>query len=133
MDGAYVHFRSAVFAVHQPRQGVNVAVPIRSFYRSVFQYTLYVFKGFSVDDRLMHIFKYLPLAPIHIDRVLVPVMGCSFKINHITAVFLSRQNTGQGAFVPVISFFLFQRFAFCRSSVMIFQKKDGVGICSFLR
>ena len=63
---ADVHFRTAIFTIQQARKRVNVAVPVGSFYRRIFKYPLYVFKGGAVNDRLMYIFDYLSFAFVNI-------------------------------------------------------------------
>ena len=77
-------------------------------------YPLYVFKGDAVDNRLMHIFDYLPLAFINITGMLIPVMLGGLEIDYIAAILLPCENMGQGSLVPVIPVILIQLSAFRR-------------------
>ena len=65
-----VHFCTAIFTIQQARKRVNVAVPVGSFHWRIFKYPLYVFKGGAVNDRLMHVFDYLPFAFVNIAGML---------------------------------------------------------------
>ena len=109
---AYVHFCPAILTEKQAGQGMNFTVPIGASDRRVFQYALHVFKGIAVNDRLMHIFKYLPLAFVNIVVALVPVMLRGLEVHHVAAILLSCENAGQGRLVPVVAVFLVQGAAF---------------------
>src|SRR3712207_5493728 len=122
---ANVHFRPAVLTEKQARQGVDFSVPVWSFDGRIFQYALHGFKGIAVDNRLMHVFKYLPLLFIYIVVALIPVMLRRFEVRHVAAILLSCENAGQGRLVPMIAVFLVQISAFCCSSVVLLEVKGG--------
>lgn len=91
---------------------MDFSVPIGASDRRVFQYALHVFKDVAVNDRLMHVFKYLPLVFIHIVVALISVMLRRLEVHHIAAILLSCENAGQGRLVPVVAVFLVQISAF---------------------
>ena len=61
-----VHFCAAVFAEKQAGQRVDFPVPVGASDGCVFQNPLYGFKIAAADNRLMHIFCDVPLAPVYI-------------------------------------------------------------------
>ena len=78
---ANVHFRTAILTEKQARQRVDFPVPVGAFDGRIFQNPLYGFKVGAVNNRLMHIFGYLPLAPVYIVVPLVPEMLCSLEVD----------------------------------------------------
>ena len=76
----YVHFCAAVLTEKQARQRVDFPVPVGAFDGNVLQNPLYVLKVGSVNNRLMHVFRNLPLASVYIVVSLVavssPVIKC---------------------------------------------------------
>lgn len=73
---ANVHFRTAILTEKQARQRVDFPVPVGAFDGRIFQNPLYGFKVGAVNNRLMHIFGYLPLAPVYI---VVPLVAETFS------------------------------------------------------
>ncbi len=91
---ANVHFCAAVFTEKQARQRVDFPVPVGASDGRVFQNPLYGFKVGAVNNRLMHIFGYLPLAFIYIVVALVPKMLCGLEIDNIAAILLPCEYLG---------------------------------------
>ena len=82
---ADVHFCAAILTEKQARQRVDFPVPVGASDGRVFQNPLCGFKVGAVNNRLMHIFGYLPLAPVYIVVPLVPeilseVVGKKFQL-----------------------------------------------------
>ena len=117
----YVHFCAAVLTEKQARQRVDFPVPVGAFDGNVFQNPLYVLKIGAVNNRLMHVFRNLPLASVYIVVSFVPEMLCCLEVDYITAILLSRKDFCQGRLVPFIAVFLVQRLAFCRSPPPVFH------------
>ena len=99
---ANVHFCAAVFTEKQAGQRVDFPVPVGAFDGCVFQNALYGFKIAAADNRLMHIFCDVPLAPVYIVVMLIPEMLCGLEVDHIAAILLPCENIGQGGFVPLL-------------------------------
>ena len=78
-----------------------------------------------VNNRLMHIFGYLPLAPVYIVVPLVPEMLCSLEVDYIAAILLPREDMGQGGFVPLVTVILIERLVFTRSTSPVFHVESG--------
>ena len=79
---ADVHFCAAILTEKQARQRVDFPVPVGASDGRVFQNPLCGFKVGAVNNRLMHIFGYLPLAPVYIVVPLVPEMLCSLEVDY---------------------------------------------------
>ena len=63
---ADVHFAPPLFTEKQSRQRVDFPVPVGASDGRVFQNPLCGFKIAAADNRLMHIFCDVPLAPVYI-------------------------------------------------------------------
>ena len=85
---ANVHFCAAVFTEKQAGQRVDLPVPVGASDGCVFQNPLCGFKVSAVNNRLMHICGYLPLAPVYRVVPLVPEMLCSLEVDYISAILL---------------------------------------------
>ena len=72
---------------------MDFPVPVGASDGRVFQNPLCGFKVSAVNNRLMHIFGYLPLAPVYIVVPLVPEMLCSLEVDYIAAILLPREDT----------------------------------------
>ena len=118
---ADVHFCAAIFTEKQARQRVDFPVPVGASDGRVFQNPLCGFKVGAVNNRLMHIFGYLPLAPVYIVVPLVPEMLCSLEVDYIAAILLPREDMGQGDFVPLVAVILIERLVFTRSPSPVFH------------
>ena len=55
-------------------------VPVGAFDGCVFQNPLYGFKIAAADNRLMHIFCDVPLAPVYIVVMFIPEMLCKVSL-----------------------------------------------------
>ena len=60
----------------------------RQFDGRVFQNPLYGFKIAAADNRLMHIFCDVPLAPVYIVVMFIPEMLCGLEVDHNAAILL---------------------------------------------
>ena len=96
----YVHFCAAVLTEKQSRQRVDFPIPIGAFDGNAFQNPLYVFKVGAVNNRLMHVFRNLPLASVYIVVSFVAEKLCGLEVDYIAAIFLPREGMGQRGFVP---------------------------------
>src|SRR5699024_843981 len=85
---ATVDFRPGILTAEQARQRVDFPVPVGAFDGRIFQNPLYGFKVGAVNNRLMHIFGYLPLAPVYIVVPLVAEVLCGLEVDNITAILL---------------------------------------------
>ena len=117
----YVHFCAAVLTEKQARQRVDFPVPVWSPDGGIFQNPLYAFKIGAVDNRLMHVFRNLPLASVYIVVPFVAEMLCGLEVYNVAAILLPCEDTGQGCLIPFVAVFLVQRPAFCRSPPMVFH------------
>ena len=90
-------FCAAILTEKQARQRVDFPVPVGASDGRVFQNPLCGFKVGAVNNRLMHIFGYLPLAPVYIVVPLVPEMLCSLEVDYIAAILLPCKDMGQVA------------------------------------
>ena len=88
-----VHFCAAVLTEKQAGQRVDFPVPVGASDGRVFQNPLCGFKVGAVNNRLMHIFGYLPLAPVYIVVPLIPEMLCSLEVDYIAAILLPCEDT----------------------------------------
>ena len=122
---ANVHFRTAILTEKQARQRVDFPVPVGAFDGRIFQNPLYGFKVGAVNNRLMHIFGYLPLAPVYIVVPLVPEMLCSLEVDYIAAILLPCEDIGQGGFVPLAAVILVERLIFTGSPPAVFHVESG--------
>ena len=104
---------------------VDFPVPVGAFDGNVFQNPLYVFKVGAVNNRLMHVFRNLPLASVYIVVSLVAEMLCCLEVDYITAILLSRKDFCQGRLVPFVAVFLVQRLAFARPLPAFFHVESG--------
>ena len=98
---ADVHFCAAILTEKQARQRVDFPVPVGASDGRIFQNPLCGFKVGAVNNRLMHIFGYLPLAPVYIVVPLVAEVLCGLEVDNITAILLPCEDMGQGGFVPL--------------------------------
>ena len=73
----------------------------------------------------MHIFGYLPLAPVYIVVPLVAEVLCGLEVDNITAILLPREDMGQGGFVSLIAVILIERPVFTRSPSPVFHVESG--------
>ena len=89
-----VHFCAAVLTEKQAGQRVDFPVPVGASDGCVFQNPLYGFKIAAADNRLMHIFCDVPLAPVYIVVMFIPEMLCSLEVDYIAAIALL---SGDGA------------------------------------
>ena len=85
---ADVHFCAAILTEKQARQRVDFPVPVGASDGRVFQNPLCGFKVGAVNNRLMHIFGYLPLAPVYIVVPLVRKCFVVLKLTTIAAILL---------------------------------------------
>ena len=122
---ADVHFCAAILTEKQARQRVDFPVPVGAFDGNVFQNPLYVLKVGSVNNRLMHVFRNLPLASVYIVVSLVAEMLCCLEVDYITAILLPREDMGQRGFVPLVTVFLVQRLIFTSSPPTVFHVECG--------
>ena len=122
---ANVHFRTAILTEKQARQRVDFPVPVGAFDGRIFQNPLYGFKVGAVNNRLMHIFGYLPLAPVYIVVPLVAEVLCGLEVDNITAILLPCEDMGQGGFVPLIAVGLIERPVFTGSPPALFHVECG--------
>ena len=109
---ADVHFCAAILTEKQARQRVDFPVPVGASDGRVFQNPLYGFKIAAADNRLMHIFCDVPLAPVYIVVMFIPEMLCSLEVDYIAAILLPRKDMGQGGFVPLVAVILIERLVF---------------------
>ncbi len=91
----------------------------------VFQNPLYGFKIAAADNRLMHIFCDVPLAPVYIVVMFIPEMLCSLEVDHIAAILLPCEDIGQGDFVPLAAVILVERLIFTGSPPSVFHIESG--------
>src|SRR5699024_10380349 len=82
-------------------------------------------KVVAVNNLLIHMFGYLPLAPVYIVVPLVPEMLCSLEVDYIAAILLPRKDMGQGGFVPLVAVILIERLVFTRSPSPVFHVESG--------
>ena len=122
---ANVHFCAAVFTEKQAGQRVDFPVPVGAFDGCVFQNPLYGFKIAAADNRLMHIFCDVPLAPVYIVVMFIPEMLCSLEVDHIAAILLPCEDIGQGGFVPLAAVILVERLIFTGSPPPVFHVESG--------
>ena len=73
----------------------------------------------------MHIFGYLPLAPVYIVVPLVAEVLCGLEVDNITAILLPCEDMGQGGFVPLIAVGLIERPVFTGSPPAVFHVESG--------
>ena len=59
---------------------MDFPVPVGASDGCVFQNPLYGFKIAAADNRLMHIFCDVPLAPVYIVVMFIPEMLCSLEV-----------------------------------------------------
>ena len=100
---ANVHFAPQSLQKSKPDKGWISPSPLGAFDGRIFQNPLYGFKVGAVNNRLMHIFGYLPLAPVYIVVPLVAEVLCGLEVDNITAILLPCEDMGQGGFVPLYS------------------------------
>src|SRR5699024_12021047 len=81
-------------------------------------------KVVAVNNLLIHMFGYLPLAPVYIVVPLVPEMLCSLEVDYIAAILLPRKDMGQGGFVPLVAVILIERLVFTRSPSPVFHVRS---------
>ncbi len=108
----YVHFCAAVLTEKQSRQRVDFPVPVWSPDGGIFQNPLYVFKVGAVNNRLMHVFRNLPLASVYMVVSLVAEMLCGLEVDYIAAILLPCQNTGlylKNEQIPTPTFYMKER------------------------
>ena len=110
-----VHFCAAVLTEKQAGQRVDFPVPVGASDGCVFQNPLYGFKIAAADNRLMHIFCDVPLAPVYIVVMFIPEMLCSLEVDYIAAILLPCEDIGQGGFVPLAAAILVERLIFTGS------------------
>ena len=122
---ADVHFCAAILTEKQARQRVDFPVPVGAFDGRIFQNPLYGFKVGAVNNRLMHIFGYLPLAPVYIVVPLVAEVLCGLEVDNITAILLPCEDMGQSGFVPLVTVILIERPVFTRSPPALFHVECG--------
>ena len=122
---ANVHFCAAVFTEKQAGQRVDFPVPVGAFDGCVFQNPLYGFKIAAADNRLMHIFCDVPLAPVYIVVMFIPEMLCSLEVDYIAAILLPCEDIGQGGFVPLAAVILVERLIFTGSPPPVFHVESG--------
>ena len=79
------------------------------------------FKIAAADNRLMHIFCDVPLAPVYIVVMLIPEMLCSLEVDYIAAILLPCEDIGQGGFVPLAAVILVERLIFTGSPPSVFH------------
>ena len=104
---------------------MDFPVPVGASDGRVFQNPLCGFKVGAVNNRLMHIFGYLPLAPVYIVVPLVPEMLCSLEVDYIAAILLPCKDMGQSGFVPLVTVILIERPVFARSPPALFHVECG--------
>ena len=104
---------------------MDFPVPVGAFDGRIFQNPLYGFKVGAVNNRLMHIFGYLPLAPVYIVVPLVAEVLCGLEVDNITAILLPCEDMGQGGFVPLIAVGLIERPVFTGSPPALFHVECG--------
>ena len=104
---------------------VDFPVPVWSLDGGIFQNPLYVLKVGAVNDRLMHVFRNLPLASVYIVVPFVTEMLCGLEVYNVAAILLPCEDTGQGRLIPFVAVFLVQRPAFCRSPPTVFHVECG--------
>ncbi len=121
----YVHFCAAVLTEKQSRQRVDFPIPIGAFDGNAFQNPLYVFKVGAVNNRLMHVFRNLPLASVYIVVSLVAEMLCGLEVDYITAIFLPREDICQGRLVPFVTVILVEHPVFTRPPPAFFHVESG--------
>ena len=109
----------------QAGQRVDFSVPVGAFDGRVFQNTLYGFKIAAADNRLMHIFCDVPLAPVYIVVMFIPEMLCSLEVDYISAILLPCEDIGQGDFVPLAAVILVERLIFTGSPPAVFHIESG--------
>ena len=93
---------------------MDFPVPVGASDGCVSQNPLYGFKIAAADNRLMHIFCDVPLAPVYIVVMFIPEMLCSLEVDYIAAILLPREDMGQGGFVPLVAVILVERLIFYR-------------------
>ena len=120
-----VHFCAAVLTEKQAGQRVDFPVPVGAFDGRVFQNPLYGFKIAAADNRLMHIFCDVPLAPVYIVVMFIPEMLCSLEVDHIAAILLPCEDIGQGGFVPLAAVILVECLIFTGSPPAVFHVESG--------
>ena len=104
---------------------MDFPVPVGAFDGRVFQNTLYGFKIAAADNRLMHIFCDVPLAPVYIVVMFIPEMLCSLEVDYISAILLPCEDIGQGGFVPLAAVILVERLIFTGSPPSVFHVESG--------
>ena len=120
-----VHFCAAVLTEKQAGQRVDFPVPVGASDGCIFQNPLYGFKIAAADNRLMHIFCDVPLAPVYIVVMLIPEMLCSLEVDYIAAILLPCEDIGQGGFVPLAAVILVERLIFTGSPPSVFHVESG--------
>ena len=120
-----VHFCAAVLTEKQAGQRVDFPVPVGASDGCVFQNPLYGFKIAAADNRLMHIFCDVPLAPVYIVVMFIPEMLCSLEVDYIAAILLPCEDIGQGGFVPLAAVILVERLIFTGSPPSVFHVESG--------
>ena len=120
-----VHFCAAVLTEKQAGQRVDFPVPVGASDGCVFQNPLYGFKIAAADNRLMHIFCDVPLAPVYIVVMFIPEMLCSLEVDYIAAILLPCEDIGQGGFVPLAAVILVERLIFTGSPPAVFHVESG--------
>ena len=122
---ADVHFCAAILTEKQARQRVDFPVPVGASDGCVFQNPLYGFKIAAADNRLMHIFCDVPLAPVYIVVMFIPEMLCSLEVDYIAAILMPCEDIGQGDFVPLAAVILVERLIFTGSPPAVFHVESG--------
>ena len=79
----------------------------------------------AADNRLMHIFCDVPLAPVYIVVMFIPEMLCSLEVDYIAAILLPCEDIGQGGFVPLAAVILVECLIFTGSPPSVFHIESG--------
>ena len=108
----YVHFAPQSLQKSKPDKGWISPSPFGRLTGAFSKNPLYVLKVGAVDNRLMHIFRNLPLASVYIVVSLVTEMFCGLEVYNVAAILLPREDMGQRGFVPFATVFLVQRLIF---------------------
>ena len=104
---------------------MDFPVPVGASDGCVFQNPLYGFKIAAADNRLMHIFCDVPLAPVYIVIMFIPEMLCSLEVDYIAAILLPCEDIGQGGFVPLAAVILVECLIFTGSPPAVFHVESG--------
>ena len=71
---------------------VDFPVPVGAFDGRVFQNPLWGLKVGAVNNRLMHVFRNVPLASVYLVVPLVAEMLGCFEVHHIAAILLPHED-----------------------------------------